>query len=35
MLASWQVAPKVPKWEIDVDFSKGDFGSFIADPPKA
>jgi hypothetical protein len=33
MLTSWQIASNVPKWEIDVDFAKGDFGSFIANPP--
>jgi hypothetical protein len=32
-LPSWKVAAHVPKWEIDVDFAKGNFGSFVANPP--
>jgi hypothetical protein len=35
MLASWKIAPNVPKWQIDVNFAKGNFGSFIANPPAA
>jgi hypothetical protein len=33
VIPSWQIAPHPPRWEIDVDFVKGDFGSFIANPP--
>ena len=32
-IPSWQVAPRVPRWEIDVDFAKAEFGSFLANPP--
>ena len=33
LLPSWQVAPSVPKWTIDVNFANGNFGSFMANPP--
>ena len=32
LLPSWQM-PQTPKWEIDLDFANGEFGSFIANPP--
>ncbi|KJC51675.1 hypothetical protein UP09_01935 [Bradyrhizobium sp. LTSP885] len=34
-IPSWKVAPKAPRWEIDVDFAKNEFGSFLANPPVA
>jgi hypothetical protein len=32
-LTSWKIAPHVPSWTIDVNFAKGNFGSFMANPP--
>jgi hypothetical protein len=33
LIPSWQIAPHVPKWKVDVDFANGNFGSFLANPP--